>query len=58
MYMCICVYICICVYGAQAKTLNSKTFRKLLLLEHHQKAKYLYLGLKASSHAKFSVFLF
>ena len=51
-YVYICVCMCICVYRVQAKTLNSKRFRRLLLLEHHQKAKYLYFALKASCHTK------
>ena len=39
MYVYICVCMCICVYRVQAKTINSKRFRRLLLLEYHQKAK-------------------
>ena len=63
MYICmyvyayICACMCICVYGAQAKTLSYKRLRKLLLLlDHHQKATYLYFGLKANNHTDFLVF--
>ena len=35
-----------------------KGLRRLRLLEHHQKAKYLYFALKASSHTKISCFSF